>query len=113
MWLGMHQNLCKAFNKQFGPAREAKGILIHAAVVRDASDEVRTKLLDLAKSFAWYEDPPQEGERGFASMKKFERQKEARDRRNQKKKKNLDDSEMKFDSMDSDVGAAADEEEVS
>ena len=84
-WLLMHQtrsrrkkSLIEGFNKQF-PARESADILMRAAHVRK-DHKAHSRLQDLARQFPWYKDPPKEGERGFESMKKIEKQNEARDR---------------------------------
>ncbi|CAF9937427.1 MAG: hypothetical protein ALECFALPRED_007247 [Alectoria fallacina] len=91
-WLLVYQNrltgsyLTEAFNKQFPPARSHKVVSRHATRVRNCTDVVRLQLQNLAEQFPWYERPPEEGEAGYAVMKKLEKQNEARERIKEKKR---------------------------
>lgn len=86
--LGFGKPLTAAFNKQF-PERQHGDIQRHATGVRDCKDEVQSQLQTLAKHFAWYKEPPEEGERGYKRMMKLERQKKARDRIEQREQREL------------------------
>ena len=77
--IGWGKTLEEAFRTQF-PDRQYYHILYHAANVRDAEKHVRAQLLDLAKQFSWYEDPPKKGEFGYKQMKRVERRQLARQR---------------------------------
>ena len=84
-WLLIHQKrfgqgkpLTEAFNRQF-PGREDHHVYHHAARVRDCDAAVQSRLLDLAKGFSWYEDPPREGGRNYKRMKMLEKRQEIRD----------------------------------
>ena len=83
--LGDGKPLCKAFNEQF-EKRESRTIKKHASLVGKCSDEIRSQLLDLAKTYTWYEDPPQEGTKEHERMKKVEKKQQAKDRRSQWKR---------------------------
>lgn len=89
-WLFIHLNrigwgkpLIKAFGNQF-PECDKHHVLVHAANVRDCDREVQSQLLDHAKQYAWYEDPPQEGKPNYKRMKRIERYQEARKRKKTK-----------------------------
>ena len=76
---GQGKPLIEAFNRQF-PGREDHHLQYHAARVRDCDAAVQSQLLDLAKGFSWYEDPPREGGRNYKRMKRLEKRQEIRDK---------------------------------
>lgn len=75
----MGKPLTEAFNNQF-PYRDHSHVQIHAAHARNCDAGIQSQLLELAKQFPWYEDPPRKGEKHYVRMKHFERRQEARDR---------------------------------
>lgn len=91
-WLLVYQKrltglyLTEAFNKQFPPARSHRVVSRHVTCIRNCTDVVRLQLQNLAEQFPWYERPPQEGEAGYAAMKKLQKQEEARERIKEKKR---------------------------
>ena len=85
-WLLIYQNrigwgkpLIEAFSNQF-PECDKHHALQHASNVRACDRDVQSQLLDLAKQFSWYEEPPRKGERYYKRMKRLERLQEARER---------------------------------
>lgn len=76
--------LQQAFDKQFPGHKLTDPFRSHVTRVQNCKEDVRSQLLDLAKGFSWYKDPPQEGESGYKQMERLERWREARKRMNQK-----------------------------
>lgn len=100
------KHLTNAFNRQF-PERAPRVIIFHAAILRECKDDVQSQLQDLARQFAWYEDPPREGERKYKSMKTAESKWEARIRNKKRKKQIRDVLDAIMDSTNGYGGADA------